>query len=85
MDRVVKVSVGAKGRVVLPAELRRRLGLRQGSELLARIDGERLVLESREAVLARLQRYFAHVPAEASLVDELLAERRAEARRDHEQ
>lgn len=37
----------------------------------------RLVLEKREAVLQRLLRRFEHVPAEVSLSDDLIAERRS--------
>ncbi len=84
MRRVVKVTVGAKGRVVLPADLRARLGIGEGSELLARIEGRTLVLEPREAVLARVRDRFAAIPADVSLADELIAERRAEARRESE-
>lgn len=47
----------------------------------AAMDG-RLVLEKREAVLERLKRRFSHIPPGVSLVDELIAERRAEARRE---
>ena len=37
----------------------------------------RLVLEQREAVLQQLLRRFEHIPAEISLSDEPLAERRS--------
>jgi len=40
----------------------------------------RLALEEREAVLQRLRQRFAHIPAGVSLADELISERRAEAR-----
>jgi len=40
-----------------------------------------LMLENREAVLERLRRRFAHIPAGVSLADELIFERRTEARR----
>jgi AbrB family looped-hinge helix DNA binding protein len=78
----VPVHLGAKGRVVLPASIRRALGLQEGTELLARVDGEGIVLEPRGAALRRLRRFFADVPSKTSLVDELLAERRREARRE---
>jgi AbrB family looped-hinge helix DNA binding protein len=80
---VIPVVVGRKGRVVVPAAFRHRLGIDEGSELVARIEGETIVLEPRLAAVRRLQSLVgAAVPAEVSLVDELLAERRAEARRD---
>jgi hypothetical protein len=41
----------------------------------------RLAPEEREAVLQRLRQRFAHIPAGVSLADELISERRAEARR----
>jgi hypothetical protein len=44
------------------------------------VEGDRLVLETPAAVLAGLQALFAGV--EGSMVDELIAERRAEAKRE---
>jgi hypothetical protein len=41
----------------------------------------RLAPEEREAVLQRLRQRFAHIPPGVSLADELISERRAEARR----
>ena len=41
-----------------------------------------LVLEKREVVLRRLRQRFAHIPAEVSLADELISERRAESGRE---
>ena len=76
------VTVGPKGRVVVPAPLRRQLGIQEGAVLYASVDGERLVLEPRSAVLDRLRRRYDSVPASRSLVDELIAERRAEANRE---
>jgi len=83
--RDASVRVGPQGRLVIPAEIRRRLGLGTGHTLLVRVQGESLVLETREAVLARVKAAFDDVPRDVSLVDELLAERRAEAAREEEE
>ena len=78
-----EIQVGPQGRVVIPARLRQTLGLKPGDRLVAGVDGQRLILERRDEVLARLQASFADaVPAGVSLVDELIAERRAEASRE---
>lgn len=77
-----EVQIGAQGRVVIPAALRKALKLKPGDRLLARKVGESLVLERREAVERRLQARFSHIPRDVSLTDELIAERRAEADRD---
>jgi AbrB family looped-hinge helix DNA binding protein len=82
-DEAIEVTVGPQGRLVVPAALRRRLGLQAGDVLLARAEEDRLVLERRGAVLARLRGRFAHVPANVSLADELLAQRREEAKREN--
>lgn len=79
----VSVHVGAKGRVVLPAPIRRALGLEEGAELLARIEGAAVVLEPRRAAIGRLQALVrSSVPATTPLVDDLLAERKAAAERE---
>jgi AbrB family looped-hinge helix DNA binding protein len=80
--KAIRVTIDPKGRVVLPAALRHRLGIESGDVLVARAEDNRLVLERRDAVLARLRRRFSVVPAGVSLADELIAERRAEARRE---
>jgi AbrB family looped-hinge helix DNA binding protein len=74
------VSVGPKGRVVIPAEIRRELDIHEGSELVALVEGEAVVLVPRSAIKSRLRSMFAGV--ESSMRDELIAERRADASRD---
>lgn len=80
----VTTRLGAGGRLVIPANFRRRYGLRPGSSvtLTENADGD-LVVTTPEAALHKLQALVRrHVPEGVSLVDELLAERRAEAKRD---
>jgi AbrB family looped-hinge helix DNA binding protein len=87
MERIVdqaRVNVGPQGRVVIPARLRRVLAIDQGDTLVARVEDGRIVLEKREQVLARLRRRFEKVPSEVSLADELISERREEARLEQE-
>jgi AbrB family looped-hinge helix DNA binding protein len=81
-EDVVEVTVGPRGRIVVPASLRRRLGVEPGTVLLLRLEGDRIVLEPRRAALERARRRFDVVPASVSLVDELIAERRKQARRE---
>ena len=74
------VAVGPKGRVVIPASIRRELGIDEGSELVALVEGEAVVLVPRSAVKSRLRSIFADIGV--SMRQELLDERRAEARRE---
>jgi AbrB family looped-hinge helix DNA binding protein len=67
---------------VIPSEIRRQLEIGPGDVLIAFVEDGRLVLEKRDAVLQRLRRRFAHIPAGVSLADELIAERRNESRRE---
>ncbi|MBT8421205.1 MAG: AbrB/MazE/SpoVT family DNA-binding domain-containing protein [Gammaproteobacteria bacterium] len=83
-ENLNEVQVGAQGRLVIPAALRKSLRLEQGDRLVARQVGDGLVLERREVVIKRLQGLFAHVPRDVSLVDELIAERREDAVREVE-
>jgi AbrB family looped-hinge helix DNA binding protein len=65
------------GRLQVPADIRRALGLADGDPVLLRIvDGALQVRPVRNA-LSRVQaRLRQHIPAEASLSDELIADRR---------
>ncbi len=69
---------------MIPAEIRRELGISSGDVLLVRTEANRLVLEKREALLRRLRSRFRKATAGVSLADELIAERRAEGRREDE-
>ena len=71
------LSVGPKGRVVIPVEIRRRLGFEEGSQLVALVEGEGVLLLPRDAVKRRLRQMFAGV--KTSLADELIRDRRAAA------
>ncbi|MGH8897953.1 MAG: AbrB/MazE/SpoVT family DNA-binding domain-containing protein [Egibacteraceae bacterium] len=77
---MVEVRVGPKGRVVIPAAVRQVLGIDEGAVLVARVEGDELVLTSRAVVKRRLREMFADAPG--SMAEDLIAERREEARRE---
>jgi AbrB family looped-hinge helix DNA binding protein len=76
-----KTKVTEGGRVVLPAQVRRELGIDVGDELVVLVEGSSLRLLSYEESLREAQELVArYAPARGrSVVDEFLAERRAEA------
>ena len=78
----MSVRLGPDGRVLISANLRRAFGAAPGDPLVARVQGRQLVIERREDVLRRLQDRFERVPAEISLADELLADRRRDRDRE---
>lgn len=78
----LNVRVGPQGRIVIPARMRERLGIGTGDALVARTEGGQVVLEKRENVLRRVRERFSGVSRETSLADELISERREEARRE---
>ena len=78
----VGIRFGAQGRLVVPVPLREALGFKPGDPLVVRVQNGRLVVESRESVVRRMQERFG--ASGRSLVDELIAERRREARREEE-
>ena len=78
----VRLRLGPQGRIVVPAHFRRALGLEVGDALVVSIDDGRLVLAPREAARTRLLDRFPAAADAPSAVDELVAERRAEAGRE---
>ena len=82
----VKVRLDKTGRLVIPSQFRRELGLSPGSEVMVACEEGELRVYSREQALRRVQEYFRRfVPPGVSLVDELIADRREEARRELEE
>ncbi len=65
---------------MIPAALRKSLGFEPGDTLIARLEDGRLVLEKQETVQCRLKTRFSHVRKGTSLTDELIAQRREEAK-----
>lgn len=77
----MKMSEG--GRVVVPVEIRKALGLKDGDTVLWElVDGEARLTTKRERLRRAQALVRQYVPADVSLVDELIAERRAEAGRE---
>lgn len=78
----VHVKLSAAGRLLIPARLRKSLGLHVGDELLLTRDADRLVITSRTAALRRAQAAATKFRTDESEVDGLIADRRAEATND---
>jgi AbrB family looped-hinge helix DNA binding protein len=85
MDHVESyaTTLGDRGRLVLPSKLRQRLDLRPGDRLIITVDDEGVfrVVSARE-VARRVRGLYRDLAPGRSLADELIAERREEARRE---
>ena len=71
-----------QGRVTIPAQLRREVGIEVGDTVIVHVEDGRVVVETRAQLAARTRRDVARAAAPGSVVDELLADRRAEADRE---
>ena len=79
----IATQLGPDGRVVIPADYRRALGLSEGGEVVMRVENDVLHLMSRDGAIRRVQDQIARfVPAEVDLVEELIAERRREEKKE---
>jgi len=75
-------KLGEGGRLVIPADYRKALGVESGDELVLILEGESVRISTpREGIRRAQQIVRAHVPAGRSLSDELIADRRDETRR----
>ena len=73
-------KLGKAGRLVIPARLRRELGIEAGDELILRLDEEGLHLSTPAQALTRAQAFVRDLGLEGrDLAAELVAERRREA------
>ena len=81
LARRVKIIEG--GKLVIPAAMRRSLGIATGDTVLVGVDDGELRVRSLDKAVARAQALVRrHVPSGVSLADELIAERRREAERE---
>lgn len=79
-----EIRLGRQGRLVIPAAIRRALGYEEGDELVAYVMDGQLIISTQESILDTLQGLVADVEPGRSWVDELIAERREEARMENE-
>ena len=76
----MKVNVLPNGRLVLPVELRRKLGVEKGGHLVAELDGDVVKLTTPDWALDEAGALFrSFLTGDASVADEVIAERRAES------
>jgi len=75
------LSIGPQGRVVLPARLRKKIGLKEGDILVIWPEDDRLVLRRRTRVEEELWAMLRKVTGSPSR--ELISERRKEAIREN--
>lgn len=69
------------GKIVIPAELRRELGFADGDTLVIEREGNSAVIKTYRQVVREVQEEVKRLigPYSGSIVDELIADRRAEA------
>jgi AbrB family looped-hinge helix DNA binding protein len=80
------VHLEKSGRILIPAVVRRKLGLTEGCEMIVRVDDSGVLeIESRGQVLDRIQaRLRRYVPEGKLLSEELIQERKAESAREND-
>lgn len=75
--------IDKSGRIVLPKLVRRRKGLNDGDELIASCEDGAIVLRTYEDWMQRFQEDFCEgLDPKLSLVDELISERKQDAKLD---
>ena len=79
----VRVRIGEGGRLVIPAAYRKALGLRVRDEVILALDDDQLRIYTVDVAIRRAQELVRqYVAPDVSLVDQLIADRCAEAERE---
>jgi len=80
LSAILRVADG--GRIVIPAEVRERLGLEVGADLVMTVEDDHATIMNVKAARRRArQRVQKYIAPGTSLSEELLAERKREAER----
>lgn len=83
MNGDVRLRINENGRVVIPAAFRKELGIKPGDEVILRLDDGELRITTMKRRIERAQRRARkYIKPGVSLVDELIADRREEAKRE---
>lgn len=80
---IAHTRISENGRIVIPAAMREKLGLKGGDVVLLTFEKDRMIVQSQQAAIRKTQQELrALVGPDRCLSDELIAERREEARRE---
>ena len=78
-----RMRINENGRIVIPASYRKALGVDVGDEIILRLEDDELRITTMKRKIERAQRIARkYVKPGVLLSDELIAERRAEAKRE---
>jgi AbrB family looped-hinge helix DNA binding protein len=83
MAEQTRMRVGQNGRMVIPAAFRKAMGIEVGDEILLRMEDDELRITTQQRRIRQAQRRAQrYLKPGASLVEELLSERREAARNE---
>lgn len=81
--KVIRVRLSENGRIVIPAQVRRTLGVDAGDEIILEQEDNTFRLTTQQQRIAEARRNIRrYIKPGARLVDELLAERREAAKHE---
>ncbi len=79
----VRTRIGQGGRIVIPAQYRRAMGVAPGDEVVLALEADGVRIATRQQAVRRAQALVRrYIPQGRSLSTELLRERRVEAARE---
>ena len=80
MQTFIRTKVTQGGRIVIPAEMRKQLGIEIGEDVNLFLEDNTLKIITQRESIRKAQKLFRQfVPEGVSIVDELIADRRKEA------
>lgn len=79
----IKTKVNEGGRIVIPAKMRKALGIEVGKNVTLTLKDDLLEITTREIAFKRIEEMMKpHIKPGRSVVDELINERREEAKNE---
>ncbi len=81
--QTTELSVGKQGRIVILASLRHQLAIEPGVQLVAWVEGNRLIMESKHQLWQSIHQACNKSPKKVDLAQELINERRESAKKEN--
>ena len=81
-SNIIRTKLGKGGRIIIPSRFRKNLNLSEGDDIVLQMQNNNICISTAQSALKRLQDKVKELDSNISLVNQLITERRLDAKNE---